>query len=61
MRAQVKTLLRTSVFIAVVALGLLPAEAGANFLLSEAAPCVLGAEKGVPVINRWNQPNPVTS
>jgi broad specificity phosphatase PhoE len=39
----------------------LPATAGANFLLSEAAPCVLSAEKGVPVINRWNQPNPATS
>jgi broad specificity phosphatase PhoE len=39
----------------------LPVRAGAHFLLSEAAPCVLGAEKGVPVINRWNQPNPATS
>jgi broad specificity phosphatase PhoE len=39
----------------------LPVPAGANFLLSEAAPCVLGAEKGVPVINHWNQPNPATS
>jgi broad specificity phosphatase PhoE len=39
----------------------LPVQSGANFLLSEAAPCVLGAEKGVPVINRWNQPNPARS
>lgn len=35
--------------------------AGAHLLLAEAAPCVLGAEKGVPVIVRWNQPNPATS
>jgi probable phosphoglycerate mutase len=36
----------------------LPVRAGANFLLSEAAPCVLGVEKRVPVIVRWNRPNP---
>ncbi len=34
--------------------------AGANLLLSEAAPCVLGADKGVPVLARWNQPNPAS-
>ena len=39
----------------------LSARAGAHFLLSEAAPCVLGAEKGVPVIASWNRPNPATS
>jgi broad specificity phosphatase PhoE len=39
----------------------LPVRAGGHFLLSEAAPCVLGAEKGVPVIDHWNQPNPATS
>ncbi|HZZ95378.1 MAG TPA: histidine phosphatase family protein [Jatrophihabitantaceae bacterium] len=39
----------------------LPVRAGAHFLLSEAAPCVLGAEKGVPVIASWNRPNPATS
>jgi probable phosphoglycerate mutase len=36
----------------------LPVAAGANLLLDEAAPCVLGAEKGVPVIVHWNRPNP---
>jgi broad specificity phosphatase PhoE len=35
--------------------------AGANLLLNEAAPCVLGADKGEPVLARWNQPNPATS
>jgi probable phosphoglycerate mutase len=39
----------------------LPVQAGAHFLLSEAAPCVLGVEKGVPVIASWNRPNPATS
>jgi broad specificity phosphatase PhoE len=39
----------------------LSAHDGAHLLLSEAAPCVLGAEKGVPVLARWNQPNPATS
>ena len=39
----------------------LPVEAGGHFLLSEAAPCVLGAEKGVPVIASWNRPNPATT
>jgi probable phosphoglycerate mutase len=39
----------------------LSVQAGAHFLLSEAAPCVLGAEKGVPVIVNWNRPNPAIS
>jgi probable phosphoglycerate mutase len=39
----------------------LPVHAGASLLLDEAAPCVLGAEKGVPVIVSWNRPNPATS
>jgi probable phosphoglycerate mutase len=39
----------------------LPVSAGAHFLLSEAAPCVLGADKSVPVILSWNRPNPATS
>lgn len=38
----------------------LPVSGGAHLLLSEAAPCVLGAEKGVPVINSWNRPNPAS-
>lgn len=36
----------------------LEVRAGEKLLLSEAAPCVLGAEKGVPVIVSWNRPNP---
>lgn len=36
----------------------LPVGAGANLLLKEAAPSLLGAEKGVPVIVYWNRPNP---
>lgn len=39
----------------------LPVRAGASFLLDEASPCVLGAEKSVPVIVHWNRPNPATS
>lgn len=39
----------------------LPARAGENLLLSEAAPCVLGADKGLPVIVSWNRPNPARS
>lgn len=39
----------------------LPVSGGANLLLDEAAPSVLGAEKGVPVIVHWNRPNPATS
>jgi broad specificity phosphatase PhoE len=36
----------------------LPVQGGANLLLDEAAPSVLGAQKGVPVIVHWNRPNP---
>jgi probable phosphoglycerate mutase len=39
----------------------LPVSGGASLLLDEAAPSVLGADKGVPVIVHWNRPNPVTS
>ena len=38
----------------------MPVRAGENLLLAEAAPCILGAEKGVPVIAQWNRPNPAT-
>ncbi len=38
----------------------LPVQGGASLLLDEAAPCVLGAQKGVPVIVHWNQPNPAS-
>jgi broad specificity phosphatase PhoE len=36
----------------------LPVSGGANLLLGTAAPSVLGAQYGVPVIVRWNLPNP---
>lgn len=36
----------------------LSVQGGASLLLHEAAPCLLGAEKGVPVIVYWNRPNP---
>ena len=36
----------------------LPVTAGANLLLGTAAPSLLGAQYGVPVIDRWNLPNP---
>lgn len=39
----------------------LPVAAGASLLLDEAAPCVLGAQKGVPVIVHWNRPNPANA
>lgn len=39
----------------------LPATGGQHLLLDEAAPCILGAEHGVPVLDRWNRPNPATS
>ena len=38
----------------------LPVQGGANLLLDEAAPSVLGAQKGVPVIVHWNRPNPAS-
>jgi len=31
---------------------------GAHLLLDEAAPCVLSAQYGLPVIAQWNRPNP---
>lgn len=37
----------------------LPVSGGAHLLLSEAAPCVLSAYQGEPVIDQWNRPNPV--
>jgi broad specificity phosphatase PhoE len=36
----------------------LPVAGGARLLLGTAAPSVLGAQYGVPVIERWNLPNP---
>jgi broad specificity phosphatase PhoE len=36
----------------------LPVTAGGNLLLGTAAPSLLGAQYGSPVINRWNLPNP---
>jgi probable phosphoglycerate mutase len=36
----------------------LPSSAGANLLLGTAAPSLLGAQYGAPVIARWNLPNP---
>jgi len=35
-----------------------PVSAGAHLLLDEAAPCVLSAQYGLPVIAHWNRPNP---
>jgi probable phosphoglycerate mutase len=31
---------------------------GKNLLLDSAAPCVLSAQYGFPVVERWNEPNP---
>jgi len=39
----------------------LPVEAAASLLLNSAAPCLLGAQYQVPVIDQWNRPNPATS
>jgi probable phosphoglycerate mutase len=36
----------------------LPVAGGAHLLLGTAAPSLLGAQYGVPVIERWNLPNP---
>ena len=36
----------------------LDVSAGKNLLLDAAAPCVLSAQYGFPVVERWNQPNP---
>ncbi len=38
----------------------LPVRAGANLLLGTAAPSLLGAQHGQPVIVRWNTANPAT-
>ncbi len=35
-----------------------PVLSGRNLLLNSAAPCLLGAQYGVPVIDQWNRPNP---
>jgi probable phosphoglycerate mutase len=37
-----------------------PVDGGAHLLLGEAAPCVLSAQYGQPVIEQWNRPNPVS-
>ena len=37
-----------------------PVRGGAHLLLDEAAPCLLSAQYGEPVIAQWNQPNPVS-
>lgn len=37
------------------------AEGGRHLLLSTAAPSLLGIQYGVPVIDRWNLPNPATT
>ena len=39
----------------------MPAAGGQHLRLDEAAPCILGAEHRVPVLDRWNRPNPATS
>jgi probable phosphoglycerate mutase len=36
----------------------MPVTAGGNLLLSTAAPCLLGAQYGVPALVHWNLPNP---
>ena len=36
----------------------LPVAAGGNLLLGTAAPSLLGVQYGLPVIDRWNLPNP---
>ena len=33
---------------------------GANLLLDEAAPCMLSAQYGTPVVSHWNRPNPLS-
>ena len=38
----------------------LAAAGGAHLALSTAAPSVLGAQYGVPTLNRWNMPNPAS-
>ena len=38
----------------------LAAEGGSHLALSTAAPSVLGAQYGVPMLHRWNVPNPAS-
>jgi probable phosphoglycerate mutase len=38
----------------------LPPASGGNLALGTAAPCLLGEQHGLPVIDRWNLPNPKT-
>ncbi|MDQ6849337.1 MAG: histidine phosphatase family protein [Actinomycetota bacterium] len=38
-----------------------PVLTGRNLLLDAAAPSLLGAQYGVPVLDQWNRPNPATS
>jgi broad specificity phosphatase PhoE len=39
----------------------LPASGGGRLALGTAAPSVLGSQHGIPVIYRWNLPNPLTA
>jgi broad specificity phosphatase PhoE len=39
----------------------LPASGGGRLALGTAAPSVLGSQHGIPVIDRWNLPNPLTA
>ena len=39
----------------------LPVAGGLHLLLDSAAPCVLSAQYGFPVVAKWNQPNPAAS
>jgi probable phosphoglycerate mutase len=38
----------------------LPPSGGRHLLLGTAAPSLLSVQYGVPVIDRWNLPNPAT-
>ena len=38
----------------------MPVAGGAHLLLDEAAPCMLSAQYGKPVIAHWNRPNPLS-
>jgi broad specificity phosphatase PhoE len=39
----------------------LPASGGGRLALGTAAPSVLGSQHGIPVIDRWNLPNPLST
>ena len=39
----------------------MPVSGGAHLLLDEAAPCMLSAQYGNPVIAQWNRPNPLAA